>query len=302
MSAAYEAELANYRERKQTGPSRRMLASVTPSEESILEKDVDNAMQSESDTPAMRRLREVVFFARFLQLRQEAEFSDDHDFNTLAWHPEVDKMQKLRRAWFAEHPQVRQTSSEGNTSGKDPAPQRVRHRIIIRHPGYTPPPVLFVFPAYDPVSPDSPNLCGCNHRVVLDACHIIADNCAGFLSTSAHRDDSHRVPETERTLTADVYYYFLSDESDPQYAVVDRFAAWRFPDALPVHWQPVSSIHRDRAEFGVSHEVGYSTDPDFNMLAWHPEVDKMKKLRDAWFAEHPQIRQTSSASEGIADA
>jgi len=49
---------------------------------------------------------------------QEVEYSDDHDFNTVAWHPEVDKVQELKNAWFSKNPQIRQISgSKGDKVG-----------------------------------------------------------------------------------------------------------------------------------------------------------------------------------------
>ncbi|KZT64759.1 hypothetical protein DAEQUDRAFT_769400 [Daedalea quercina L-15889] len=110
--------------------------------------------------------------------------------------------------------------------------------ITVNHPGYAKPHWLLCWPAYDPApSSENPHLWGCNHRVVLDACQIIANNCSGFFSTTPQRNDSDRVSESEYTLTADVYYYCLYDDSDPQYAIVAEFSAWSFPDVLPPHWK-----------------------------------------------------------------
>lgn len=53
---------------------------------------------------------------------QEVACSNDHDFNTLAWHPEVGRMEELKTDWFSRNPLIRQTSlSEGDMSLTAPA-------------------------------------------------------------------------------------------------------------------------------------------------------------------------------------
>lgn len=39
--------------------------------------------------------------------------SDDPDYQTLVWHPEADRMQKLAAIWFDCNPQIRQSSHSG---------------------------------------------------------------------------------------------------------------------------------------------------------------------------------------------
>ena len=41
--------------------------------------------------------------------------SDDQDYQTLVWHPEADRMQKLAEIWFDCNPQIRQSSQSGET-------------------------------------------------------------------------------------------------------------------------------------------------------------------------------------------
>lgn len=115
-----------------------------------------------------------------------------------------------------------------------PAPAR---RIIIKHPGYSSlPSDLLWFPAYD-LDPGTQQM-GCSHRVVLDACYVIANNRDGFLSTTPQR--LGRVPDSDLMLAADVYYYFISDP-ETDYPVVAEFIAWRFPDILPDHWSAAAT-------------------------------------------------------------
>ncbi|KAH9935658.1 uncharacterized protein B0H18DRAFT_419849 [Fomitopsis serialis] len=120
--------------------------------------------------------------------------------------------------------------------------------VTIMHPGYTPLQDLLMLPAYDPAP--APELWGCSHRLALDACRIIANNRDGFLSTTL--DGRDHVPDSEPTLTADVYYYFLLGDHDPEYAVVSEFAAWRFPDTLPAHWLSARQDRRHLSRFFAS--------------------------------------------------
>lgn len=39
--------------------------------------------------------------------------SDDPDYQTLAWHPEADRMRKLVEVWFDCNPQIRQRAQLG---------------------------------------------------------------------------------------------------------------------------------------------------------------------------------------------
>lgn len=48
-----------------------------------------------------------------LPLGQEVTHSDDPDYQSVAWHPEADRMQKLVKMWFDHNPQIRQTSRPG---------------------------------------------------------------------------------------------------------------------------------------------------------------------------------------------
>ena len=91
-------------------------------------------------------------------------------------------------------------------------------RILIKHPGY-----------HD-FHPDS-ELWGCSHRVVLDACRIIASNRDGFLSPTPERRD--QVTDSDLTLVADVYYYLIANSDETDYPVVVQVATWRFPVMLP---------------------------------------------------------------------
>ncbi|KAH9931357.1 uncharacterized protein B0H18DRAFT_991367 [Fomitopsis serialis] len=123
-SAEFRLRQAMFQRRTQA--ANRQASATGPSEQSASDGGVGDAVLAEHDAtriPGSHRSTEDVFFERFPQLRREVEFSDDPDFNTLAWHPEVDRMQELRRAWLAQNPQIRQTSDgdEGNSVG-EPVP------------------------------------------------------------------------------------------------------------------------------------------------------------------------------------
>ena len=67
-------------------------------------------------------------------------------------------------------------------------------RVEIKHPGYKPSPVLIRFDAFDLDSADPTGGWGCNHRLILDVCRIIANNRDGFLSTK--KTPNGRIPES----------------------------------------------------------------------------------------------------------
>ena len=46
-------------------------------------------------------------------------------------------------------------------------------------------------------------------------------------------------------------------------------------------------------------EVRYSTSRRWQTLGFHPESNKMYKLRQSWLKEHPNIRETSGPTADI---
>lgn len=129
--------------------------------------------------------------------------------------------------------------------------------VSIHHPGYGDPSHLIVLDALEPV-PGIPDVYGIHHQTALDACRIIASNQDGFLSRT--QDRSARVPADDVLLCEKDYWYHLLDESCPDpYPIVDRFAAWRFPAAVPAHWAAahtrVCSAERCGSESAMSERV-----------------------------------------------
>ncbi|EPS93925.1 hypothetical protein FOMPIDRAFT_1055533 [Fomitopsis schrenkii] len=182
--------------------------------------------------------------------------------------------------------------------------------ITIKHPGYTPPHDLIRFPAYDAVH--GTELWGCNHRFVLDACRIIANNRDGFLSTVPQRHG--RVPDSDVTLAADVYFYFTLDPHETDYPIVADFLAWRFPDALPDHWPrpALRSLQRFRvSESAMSTQVksidGACILSGFKQESSCDNAHLVPNDQAAWFAEnnmsvhniHPTIRQPNDVANGV---
>ncbi|KAI0742729.1 hypothetical protein C8Q80DRAFT_1190492 [Daedaleopsis nitida] len=100
--------------------------------------------------------------------------------------------------------------------------------IVIYHPAYN---NVRLFSCFM-LDSDGAGRYGCLHRLVLDACQIIANNVPGFLSPNPN--GIPRVPAAELVLT-DTRYYFIV-ESMPQYPIVVDFEAWQFPSVLPEHW------------------------------------------------------------------
>lgn len=121
-----------------------------------------------------------------------------------------------------------------------PPPPPSRRQIVFSHPcaPATSRPTdvagFLVFQAYD-FTPGNP-VPGVYHQTALDACCIIANNEAGYLSTT--RNKAGKVPLSVSVLTDSLYFYIVEGKSTPDtaYPVVKTFDAWTFPSKIPRHW------------------------------------------------------------------
>lgn len=75
---------------------------------------------------------------------------------------------------------------------------------------------------------------GIYHRLVLDACQITTSNQKEYLATDIA--GLARVPASVAILTSGTHYLHLTTGS-VQYKIVADFAAWEFPQSLPLHWR-----------------------------------------------------------------
>ena len=128
-----------------------------------------------------------------------------------------------------------------------------RARLVeVTHPGYSPKKkiTLLSLPAYlrSAVPTDDGTLYGVAFCLVLDACRILAN-----ISTTNNQGDyiaydlegNRRVPEADDTfLEPGEYFYHLGPTHPAKYPIVDKFEAFTFPSALPLHW----SRYRDEWE------------------------------------------------------
>ena len=85
-----------------------------------------------------------------------------------------------------------------------------------------------------PPTDGTPPCFGVSHALALDACHIIAGNKDGMLSTTA--DGQHPVEQNEAVLTLSDYYYCLNEvNASRPYPLVTTFQPWSFPTTIPEH-------------------------------------------------------------------
>ncbi|KAF9527712.1 hypothetical protein CPB83DRAFT_374111 [Crepidotus variabilis] len=90
-----------------------------------------------------------------------------------------------------------------------------------------------------------------DYQLVMDACRVIT-NGRGSDPHLAKKADKRRVPGDTLVLQSGFYVYHLeSNTPTTNYEVVTEFAAWKFPEHLPLHWQ---QLQRSR------------DDPDLNFL------------------------------------
>ena len=131
--------------------------------------------------------------------------------------------------------------------------------IVVHHPFHRSPwrPLVTIFSCVA-LDCDPDRLCyGCNHRLVLDACEIIANNRKGRLAVLQHDGEWSHVATDVTLLIAPATYYFIVD-NDPSlpYPIVTDFNAWKFPQEPPAHWGPFdissgASVCVDVAASGV---------------------------------------------------
>lgn len=103
--------------------------------------------------------------------------------------------------------------------------------VVVHHPGYTNPPAAILrLSAYDQVVPLN-GAFGVNHRVMLDACFVLANNKEGYLLDSQHECCAlNQYP----VLPAGSYWYEVA--ANHLYPIVDDFRVWSPPSQLPDHW------------------------------------------------------------------
>jgi hypothetical protein len=116
-------------------------------------------------------------------------------------------------------------------------PQYRQLHILFRHPGYDDGNnVLFKLHAPDTDDDGQPGLFA---QLAIDACAVIAGDCAGRGWLSLLRDGSAPIDPTS-TLRKRSYYFHLDAADDP-YAIVPNFRQWSYPhDCLPPHWQQLA--------------------------------------------------------------
>ena len=90
---------------------------------------------------------------------------------------------------------------------------------------------------------------GVNHRLVLDACHIITNHAAEERNCYLSRDRLGRIPvmpHRNGSLAAGKYYYHPGPPSSrtvANYPIVTDFAAWQYPaEGPPDHWKRPRSV------------------------------------------------------------
>jgi hypothetical protein len=77
-------------------------------------------------------------------------------------------------------------------------------------------------------------------QLAIDACAIIAGDCAGSRGWLSLSRDGSTLIEPSSTLRERSYYFHLDAADDP-YPIVPNFRQWKFPhDRLPAHWQQLS--------------------------------------------------------------
>jgi len=118
-------------------------------------------------------------------------------------------------------------------------PLREQLHILFLHPSYDDNNnVLFKLHAPDTDQNGQPGLFA---QFAIDACAVIAGDCAGRGWLSLSRDGSDPVEATS-TLCKDSYYFHLSDVDSP-YAIVPSFRQWSYPHGrLPPHWQQLQYV------------------------------------------------------------
>ena len=134
---------------------------------------------------------------------------------------------------------------------KQPPPSRLRGQVAILHPHYRE--CILCFPAYDDIPGDSAG--GVYHRLVQDACYVVANNAHGFLTL----DREGKIRASDSPFLRSGRYHYHLDSGLVAYPVVADFAAWT-PEPVPTHW----TRHRteeERAEIAETYsrsEAGMS--------------------------------------------
>ncbi|PIL32441.1 hypothetical protein GSI_05143 [Ganoderma sinense ZZ0214-1] len=172
--------------------------------------------------------------------------------------------------------------------------------VFIKHPGVGK--SLFCFPAYSyPKRTHTAEIpFGVLHLLALDACRVITNHTArnrnqtDFLAQD--REGKTRVPiGTVELLAPGDYYYFLgpaTDAANSNYAIVNDFSAFRFPDRIPDHWYDTRPSARLRRGMGVAapeamsvHVVERDQHCTITKLArFNKCVHLVPKSEAAWFA------------------
>ncbi|KAI1787382.1 hypothetical protein LXA43DRAFT_853982, partial [Ganoderma leucocontextum] len=140
-------------------------------------------------------------------------------------------------------------------------------RVRIWHPGCRQ--LLLALPAFTrPATAagiDTLHDDGADHRLALDACHIITNHAANERDCylSKDRAGQDRVLQHSDALAPGKYYYQPGPPSSrtiANYPIVTDFAAWRYPKKIPDHWTRPRSV-KEKLELRAKH--AFSQPEDF---------------------------------------
>ncbi len=146
-----------------------------------------------------------------------------------------------------------------------PGAQRAFNTVFTWHPGCRQ--FLFCLPAYthpSSVTGNNRDLLhddGVNHRLVLDACHIISNHAAQENDCYLSRDRAGQnlvMPHNMNSALAAGKYYYQpgppSSRTVANYTIVTDFAAWRYPEkGAPNHWRRPRSV-KEALEIGREYQ------------------------------------------------
>ncbi|KAF9022097.1 hypothetical protein BDZ89DRAFT_1070938 [Hymenopellis radicata] len=125
--------------------------------------------------------------------------------------------------------------------------------VAIYHPGYEPPKLLLMLPAFCSPSSDF----GVPFSLVMDASRIIANNQDGTLRVLGTNDDL--TPPDALSLLPPGKYEYRVIGGEAGYAICTSFRAWRAPSVLPAHWDVTAMGAKDFSTFSASNGSDYST-------------------------------------------
>ncbi|KAF9021777.1 hypothetical protein BDZ89DRAFT_1071203 [Hymenopellis radicata] len=106
----------------------------------------------------------------------------------------------------------------------------VSGRVSVYHPGYEPPKLLLMLPAFRSPSSDF----GVPFSFVMDASRIMANNLDGNLRVLGTNDDL--TPPDALSLLPPGGYEYRVLGGEVRYPICTSFRAWQAPRVLPAHW------------------------------------------------------------------